>query len=82
MSEEEAKSEGKKAGVNNKIDKKLDYFEGKASGDQGVYLKPVGTQEDNPFKPPKIPSSEVPSAEDSNPSQATESDSPSESSGD
>jgi len=50
-----SKSEGKKAGPLSKREISLEHFEGKASGDQGVFLQPVGTQENNPFSPPKQP---------------------------
>lgn len=53
MPEEKSKSDVKKAIITDNKSSALDQFEGKASGDQGVYLQPVGTQDDNPFSPPE-----------------------------
>lgn len=35
------------------------HFRGKASGDQGVFLEPIGTQADNPFSPPQQSTTQI-----------------------
>lgn len=59
----------------------LRYLEGKSSGDQGVFLQPVGTLEDNPFPPPSVdpPSASVDVNPDLSPGTSDHGDSPQES---
>lgn len=86
MTEEGSKSEGSKGSDSPKGDTTIHHFEGKASGDQGVYyLQPLGTQDNNPFNPPQQPSSQdqpsdspssAQSGGDSSPSSAPGGESP------
>jgi hypothetical protein len=69
MPEDETKSESTKGGDSSKAESGLHHFERRSSGDQGVYLQPLGTQDNNPFNPPQQPASQAQPADSPSSSQ-------------